>query len=141
VLPVREMSEMVRALLSGGHRIYFEVGKWGRKDRFVLAIEENPSSRRGIAEIQTEPGAETMTCLRMLDELVLRNGEYVGLMYSNARKRGYCLWVRMGDRTEWAVREIAPVYGARMTQQAKILAARMKRGSVNFGFLPFEGGA
>jgi hypothetical protein len=133
-----EIAEMVSRLIAGKHRIYLEVGRFGRKDRFVLVLEETVNSRRAIQDLQTEPGAETFRTIEALDKLVETN-QNIGVLYSNCRKRGYCLWVQMTNRNDWAVEKIAPVYQRRIAEQERICASKLKRGHTAFGFLSMEG--
>src|SRR5690242_18923028 len=96
MLQEKEMWAMSDALVNGGDRLYFEVGKCGRKDRFVLAVEEQGQRPSGVAESQTEPCCESLAWLWMLDEAVVRRGgEDVALLYSNSRKRGFCMWMKL----------------------------------------------
>jgi hypothetical protein len=119
-------------------QLRFEVGKYGRKDRFVL-VYGRPGIRQVIANLQTEPGHETAAALALLDDAV-RNSRNIGVLYSNARKHGYCIWERMKDRSAWATRpEITPIYACRFLEQQKICKGTLKRGHTDFGFLPMEG--
>ncbi len=139
MLPEKEMREMIDALLNGGHRIYFQVGKIGRNNRFVLAMEDEDKRPLSVGEKQIDPGSETIFWLWLLDEVVRTADRNVALMYSNSRKRGYCLWMVLPKEPSWPLYAIAPVYEARLKEQWAIGSKKLKRGHVNFGFLPFEG--
>ena len=134
-----DINQMISRMRAGGFlQLRFEVGKFGRKDRFVL-MYSLPGVQQVIADLQTEPGHETAAALALLDDAV-RHSCNIGVLYSNARKHGYCIWQRMEDRSAWATEpEITPIYACRFLEQQRICEGTLKRGHIDFGFLPMEG--
>jgi hypothetical protein len=125
----------------GQHQIAFKVGKIGRVDRFVLRIAD-PSVRREVFQLCTEPGAGTENVLAVLDELVEHDAT-LGMLYNNPRdpRYAYCMWTRMIRRKDWARCRILPIYRTRMSEQLRICRGDITRGHREFGFLPLDGHA
>ena len=68
------INETVPLLARGDHRIHFQVGKFGSKDRFELGREDRHNPRpRAAGELQAEPGGETADAILLLDRLVDAN--------------------------------------------------------------------
>ena len=136
----KTIQEMIGRLVAGdSHQISFEVGKFGRCDRFVLRRTAPLQKPVEITELATEPGDQTLGVLLFVDGLVETDLQ-LGVMYNNRRDHHYCLWCRMLDREQWATEpRIAPLYERRMLEQKRICDGTLKRGHIEFGFFPLEG--
>jgi hypothetical protein len=137
----RPIQDMVRVLRPGdAQRIAFEVGKFGRTDRFVLRRE-----REETRELTMWSQEETETVLKILDGLVDSDPEF-GVLYNNPHTPhyAYCHWCKptgMDGKflAQAKVVRILPIYQRRMHEQKRVVAGTLKRGHRDFGFFPLDG--
>jgi hypothetical protein len=136
-----DIHAMVRVIRPGDvHRIVFEVGKFGRTDRFVLRRE-----REETMELTCWSQEETEAVLKILDDLVDTDHDF-GILYNNPRtpRYAYCHWCKPigtdGKRFAYSRGlKILPIYRRRMDEQKRLADGTLKRGHRDFGFLPLEG--
>jgi hypothetical protein len=126
--------------------IFFEPGKYGRMDNFILwefglyrrGRSLQPTYWKRIGQFSTDPDTDTLAVLRLLDEAVATDPKLVFDRHFGGS------WTRIADKAEFAKPSTPPIssrlYERRLAEQQLILNGKLKRGHKAFGYYPLEGG-